>query len=267
MLRPLVRLLLEKQLSYTALTKQLKALYVEVAERDLALPGRRPTDSRISLLTGVHRREVKRIRSELHGEGRPPARISLGALLISRWTADPAYLDADGRPRRLPKRAAGSEPSFEALVVSASTDLPPRSVLDEWLRLGVVELDEQGRVRLVEESFVPEQGYEEKLHFFGRNLREHVATGARNLLGAEPPYLDRSVYYDGLSKESIEDLAAFTREEGADLLRRVNQRALELQRADADRGHATQRMTFGSYFYAVDELDESQAAEDDDDDD
>lgn len=266
LLRPLVRLLLEKQLDYPGLSRLLKALYVEVAEQDLALPGRRPTDSRISLLTGVHRREVKRIRSELRSEAGPPTRVGLSALLIARWTGDAEYLDAEGRPRSLPRRAPRGTPSFESLVTAVSTDLPPRSVLDEWLRLGVVAMDGEDEIRLVEESFVPEAGHEDKLHFFGRNLRDHIATGARNLLGGDPPYLDRSVYYDGLTKESADELARFAREQGADLLRRVNQRSLELQRADTAREGASYRMTFGAYFYAVDEREEPADRQDEDDD-
>ena len=56
--------------------------------------------------------------------------------------------------------------------------------------------------------------------------------------------------------ESADKLAEFAREEGSAMLRRMNRRALELQRADAGEEQATHRMTFGSYFYAADELDE-----------
>ena len=264
MLRPLVRLLLEKQLGHLFLTNLLKGLYVEVAERDISIPGRRATDSRISLLTGIHRREVKRLREELRREDNIPSVVSLGALLVSRWIGEPAYLDAEGRPRLLPRRAQLPAPSFESLVASVSTDLPPRSVLDEWLRLGVVSEDEHGMLRLSADSFVPEKGFEEKVHFFGRNLRDHIAAGAHNLLDESPPFFERSVYYDRLSQASADELARMAREEGAELIRRVNRRALELQGEDAEGTQdATHRMTLGAYFYAADERNES---EDDDSD-
>ena len=149
-------------------------------------------------------------------------------------------------------------PSFESLVASVSRDLPPRSVLDEWLRLGVVSEDENGMLRLAVDSFVPEKGFEEKVHFFGRNLRDHIAAGAHNILEEGPPFFDRSVYYDRLSRTSAAELAQIAREEGAELIRRVNRRALELQGEDAERTEeTTHRMTLGAYFYAVDERDES----------
>ena len=181
--------------------------------------------------------------------------VSLGALLVSRWIGEPEYLDAEGKPRVLPRRGPG--PSFETLVESVSTDLPPRSVLDEWLRLGVVTDDEDGMLRLSADSFVPSKGFDEKLHFFGRNLRDHIASGAYNILEEGPPFLDRSVYYDQLSRASAEELAQLAREEGAELIRRINRRALELQSEDAEEAReTTHRMTLGAYFYAADERNE-----------
>lgn len=259
MLRPLVRFLLEKQLAYPFLANLLKGLYVEVAERDVAIPGRRPTDSRISLLTGIHRREVKRLRAGLRDDEHIPSVLTLGALLVSRWIGEPEYLDAEGRPRALPRRAPEPGVSFESLVSSVSTDLPPRSVLDEWLRLGVVDEDENGMLRLVADSFVPEKGFEEKVHFFGRNLRDHIAAGAHNILEEGPPFFDRSVYYDRLSQASADELSRIAREEGAELIRRVNRRALELQSEDAEADRdTTHRMTLGAYFYAADERNERE---------
>ena len=256
MLRPLVRLLLERQLGFQLLSNLLKSLYVEVAERDVAIPGRRPTDSRISLLTGIHRREVKRLRTEIRHEEHIPSVVTLGALLVSRWIGEAEYLDAEGQPRVLPRRGPGA--SFESLVASVSTDLAPRSVLDEWLRLGVLSEDESGMLRLSVDSFVPEKGFEEKVHFFGRNLRDHISAGTHNILEDGPAFLDRSVYYDQLSQASADELARMAQEEGTELIRRVNRRARELQIEDAaEAKEATHRMTLGAYFYAADERDES----------
>ena len=69
------------------------------------------------------------------------------------------------------------EPGFEDLVASISTDIRPRAVLDEWQRLGVVEVDDAGLVRLVVGAFVPARGFDEKAHYFGRNLHDHLAAG------------------------------------------------------------------------------------------
>jgi hypothetical protein len=259
LLRPVARLLLEKQITFPVLSELLKEVLIEVADERLAIGGRRQTDSRLSLLTGIHRKDVKRLRRNLAEERRVSQTVSLGALLVSRWMADSRYLDADGGPLPLPRQLdAADGPSFEGLVFSISKDIPARSILDEWIRLGVAEVDDADMVRLRAESFVPEQGFEEKLYFFGRNLRDHADAGVHNLLGEEPPFFDQSVFYDRLSPESVERLEQAARQAGADLLRHMNRLALDLQRQDAERPESasTHRMTVGAYFHAVDETNE-----------
>lgn len=261
LLRPLVRLLLESQITYPVLGDLFKELLIDVAESDLSISDKRQTDSRISLLTGIHRKDVKRLRRERGQAERPTSTaIPLGALLISRWTGDPRYLTAEGTPQPLPRMPGpDGSPSFEELVTTINKDIPARSVLDEWIRQGVAELDEEGIVRLRVESFVPEKGLEAKIHFFGRNLRDHVATGAHNLLSVDSAFFDRSVFYDKLSRESIEELDRAAREAGTSMLRDLNRRAFALQKRDEQKEDTTHRMTVGAYFYAIDELDEDDS--------
>ena len=252
LLRPLVRLLLEHQITYPALTALLKEVYVEVADTDFRLPAKRQTDSRVSLLTGVHRKEVSRLRAAPADAAAPPNSLSLGSSILSRWVGIPDYHGPEGRPRPLPRQAASpDEVSFETLVESVSKDIRPRAVLDEWVRLGIASVDADDCVVLNQEAFVVDQGFEEKTWFFGRNLRDHIAAGAHNLGGQGRPLLDRSVYYGRLSAASREQLESMARELGMDALRQVNQRALALQEHDAaDLEAAAHRINFGLYFFA-----------------
>jgi hypothetical protein len=243
-----VQLLLEHQVTHPLLANLLKGLYVDVAEREFALEGKAQTDSRLSLLTGIHRKEVKRLRAGRAPGYAPPSSVSLGARLVAHWTGSPAFLDAEGRPRPLP-RSSADEPSFEQLVASQSTDIRARAVLDEWQRLGVVQIDEEGWVHLVVDAFVPARGFDEKAHYFGRNLHDHIASGAHNLAGAGAPMLERSVYYDGLSPASVDELAELAERQGMEALQVVNRRAMELQARDASSPDASLRMNFGAYFH------------------
>ncbi len=250
LLGPLVRLLLEHQVTYPVLTGLLKSVYVEEAERAFAIPGRPQTISRISLLTGIHRKDVKRLQAEAPEETRAPTNVSLGAQLVLRWTAEPVYLDRDGRPKPLARRGGDADgTSFEGLVESVTQDIRPRAVLDEWLRLGVATLDDDDRVHLATDAFVPVHGFEEKAYFLGRNLHDHLAAARHNLAGETPPLFERSVYYARLRPESVEALEALAEEAGREALGRVNRRARALQREDAARPEATHRMTFGAYFF------------------
>src|SRR5262245_35350401 len=176
LLRPLVRLLVARGFTYPMLADLLKQTYVDVADRDFRLGGEPPTDSRVSLISGVHRKDVRRLRGAAPpDEESVPESVALGAQLASAWTTRREFLDAKGRPRRLARLASqGGKRSFEGLVASVSRDIRARSVLDEWLRLGVVELDKDDHVVLRAASFVPARGFDEKAFYFGHNLHDHA---------------------------------------------------------------------------------------------
>ena len=249
LLRPLARLLMASGVNFTAFSAMAKGVFVDVAAHDFHEDSDAMTDSRVSLLSGVHRREVKRLRLETPRSA-PPQVVSLGGQIVARWCADSAYLDASHQPKPLPRLASkGGESSFEHLVASVSKDIRPRAVLDEWLRLGVASLDDQDCVHLSESAFIPTHGAEEKSFFFGKNLHDHIAAATHNMLDGRPPFLDRCVYYDGLTSESVEALRELSRRLSVEAMQKVNRRALELQQQDADREDARQRMTFGVYFY------------------
>ncbi|MGI4943937.1 MAG: DUF6502 family protein, partial [Janthinobacterium lividum] len=154
----------------------LRALYVEVATRDL-LPGERArTDSRIALLTGIHRKELRRQRLDASDDAEP-AVVTLSSQLVARWLG--AHADADGNPVPLPR--SGPAPSFEALVAGATHDVRPRAILDEWVAQGVVTLDAGGLVRLQTVGFLPAENLEARLFSFARNLHDHVAAASANI--------------------------------------------------------------------------------------
>ena len=260
-LRPLVRLMLARGISYPYLAELLKGLFVEVADNEFRLGEKPPTDSRISLLSGVHRKDVSRLRVVLHNQDAvAPNVVSLGAELVARWLGTAQYLDEHGKARPLARFASeGGAHSFEALVASVSTDIRSRVVLDEWLRLGVVHLNDDRRVCLNTDAFVPTKGFEEKVFYFGHNLHDHAAATVHNLLG-EPkagsesfaPFLERCVHYDELSATSVQKLAEQCEALGMQALLALNKSAIESE--DKDKAvfpnQPRQRMTFGLYFYA-----------------
>ncbi len=250
LLRPLIRLLLSKHITYSYLITILKSLFVEVAVNDFPPEGKQ-TDSRLSLLTGVHRKDIRRLLEEQKTDSPPPANISLGARLISRWNS--LYLDENAIPIPLPRVTKDDSPSFEILVSNESKDIRPRAVLDEWLRLGIVKLDDNDHVHLLTGAFIPENGWEEKLYYLGRNVRDHLESAVHNVLNEKPPFLERSVYSDGLSPQAIEELAQMAENMSMEMLRALNQKAQELKKASTNKTQ-TYRMTLGVYFYTNSKL-------------
>ena len=251
-LRPLVRLMLSQGVTFPYLAELLKGLFVEVADKEFRIGEKSPTDSRISLVTAVHRKDVNRLRQTLQGQAElVPDVVSLGAQLVALWMGVDRYLDSEGQPLPLPRFVSeGGEISFEGLVANVNSDIRSRVVLDEWQRLGVVRIDDQRRVCLNVSAFVPAEGFDEKAFYFGHNLHDHAAATAHNLMGGKPAFLERSVHYAELSEESVQLLARQSEDLGMKALLAVNKSALAAETHDKDLSVPRRRMTFGIYFYS-----------------
>jgi hypothetical protein len=250
LLRPIIRLAIHYGLTYPSLAEMLKSVYVEVADREFQIDGKPQTDSRVSMLTGVHRKDVKRLRSESAVDLRElPKSVSLGAQIAAVWSSRAEYLTRDGEPRALARLSADeSQPSFDSLVRSVSRDIRSRVVLDEWLRLGVVSMDDDNVV-LNRAAFVPASGFEEKAFYLGQNLHDHAAAIAHNVVSERSPMLERCVHYDGVDGDAITSLANAAEVWGMKALRAVNSKVLEGGDAQGS-GLGKWRMNFGLYFYA-----------------
>lgn len=255
-LRPLVRLLLEHDVKYTMVLEELKRVYVSVADEEFKLGSKPQTDSRITLLTGVHRKDVRRIRDEVVSTYPEPRRLSLSAQIVGVWLRNPAYLDSNGQPLPLPRLASsGGENSFESLVAKISKDFRARPVLDEWLNLGVVKLDAQDRVHLNIQAFIPNQNLEEKLGYLSMNIHDHLAATVNNLSLKRIPFLERCVNYQGLTQENIDILHEAAKESGMQAITSLNRLAVALKAGQENHpeiqaGTPLKRMNFGVYFYS-----------------
>lgn len=259
LLRPLVRVMLSRSLTYPFMANLLKSIYVEVAAEEFRLQGKPQTDSRISLLSGVHRKDVKRLRAEADGEQTVPPAVSLSARLVKRWTTDPQRLDETGRHRPLPRLISeGGAESFEALVNSVSKDIRSRVILDEWLRTGIASIDDEGRVCLNTDAFFKGGGFDEKAYYFGQNVHDHMSAAAHNLLGASPPFTERAVQSGRLTPESVTELAALSRKLGLQALNAVGKRAEELGAGDQGKPDAQLRMSFGIYNFSAENKEPEQ---------
>lgn len=250
-MRPVVRLLIAHGITLPFMTSFMKSLYVETAAEEFALEGKRPTDSRLTLLTGVHRKDIRRLLREPTPPSPTPPGLTLGTLIVARWLSDPAYVNRRGIPRVLPRTPSrGGELSFAALVESVSKNVRARSVLDELVRLGVVRVDEHDDVHLVTRGFVPGKELAAKAFYFGEALHDHLAAGVHNLEGGLPPELERSVYYTVLSPASIARLAEIAERFGMKVLQDVNREGMALEKSDPPDPTQRMRMRFGIYFHA-----------------
>lgn len=253
-LKPLVKILIGHNITYVGIQSLLKKAYVQVAEADFSLPDKKQTDSRISLLTGIHRGDVKRIReSSQDPTFEKELKASLGAQLMAVWLSNPKYSDENGNPMALFKNTNDGKPSFEELVLSVSKDKHPRSVLDDWVNQGLIFALEDGRIMLNDKGYVPEDDFEEKLFFAGKNIGSHLEVIASNLENKCPPMFDRAIYYTGLSEESIEKLERVSKKKMMALLTEMNQLARQFQESDEIEDKHSGQIHLGAYFYKKNE--------------
>lgn len=253
---PLVRTLIGFGISWPMLANLLKSVYVEVAERGFALPGKPMTDSRITLLTGVHRKDVSQIRNAPPlAEAAAAAAPSFGSQVLSRWLTEAAFRDADGRPRPLPRNApSDGGASFETLVTGISKDIRPRALLDELLHAGLVVERPDGLLELDTAAHVPRGDLDKLAYYYGRNLADHLAASGHNLAGGTPPFLERALAYDRLSPGSIAALRREADRLGMAMLVELNRLAADLADGDAGREDANHRFAAGLYLYDEAEL-------------
>jgi hypothetical protein len=252
LLRPVVRDLLARGIPYPSLDEMVRELFVETAAHDLALPNKRATDSRVSFLTGLHRKEVARLRARDGGD--LPAPESLPSRVIGRWMATRGFVDSRGRSRTIPYEARRPDaPSFVRLVRELGVDVPTRSILDEMVRVGAVEIVRGGRLRLRREVDLPSD-LETKVALLGTDPGELFATIAHNIDEPDAPWLQRKVRYDNLGSDALPELREAARLVGADFIRTAN--AL-LAARDRDRnpgapGGRRSRAVLGVYYCEAD---------------
>lgn len=250
-LRPLVRALIAQGVTAPSFYRIIKQTYVEVAAN---AAGNAATDSQVSVMTGVHRRDVKTLRAaETDADASVARKSSTLATVVGRWITQPDLSTATGAPSPLP-RSAATPPSFDHLVQSVSRDIRPRAVLDELERQSIISIDADGLVHLNPAALVGPADLDQKLHFFSENLGDHMNAAVENLLADGPsPFLERAVFYNHLTKTSVTAIVQDVRTVGIKTLQDINSRAAHLQNADKDNPDATMRFRFGVFLYSDDD--------------
>ncbi|HEY2189238.1 MAG TPA: DUF6502 family protein [Caldimonas sp.] len=249
-MRPLVLLLVRHGVTYPAVAAALKRVFLDAATDELSARGMAQTDSAVSLLSGVHRRDVRNLTRapqrgarETRGSGAP---LSLVGEVVARWLGDAAYQDRRRRPRTL-QRA-----EFDAMVASVSSDVRGRAMLDELLRLGAVIEGDDG-IALSSSGFAPRQGFAEMSELFSANLSDHAAAASANLQG-EANFLEQAMYLDRITPASVQRLQRAAKQAWTRALPPVLAEARACSDADDASAKAPgtgQRVRFGVYFYST----------------
>jgi len=261
LLRPLIRILLRNGTSFDAFADLAKRVYVDVGMQEFGIPGKKQTISRVSVLSGLSRKEVQRVMGQRDSaEADARAHYNRAARVIAGWVRDRDFTDAAGNPCALKQEDGKS--SFSELVKRHSGDVPARAVLDELLRVGAVEHQADGCIRLLSRAYVPRTSDLAKLEILGADVSDLIYTIDHNLQrGVADPYFQRKVMYDNLPAEAISRFRALSAEQAQVLLEKMDQ---WLSQHDRDMNSSVQgsgRMRAGIGIYYFEENLEKQPKE------
>ena len=186
---PLVRILLRNGITFNEISEVMKGAYARVAATDFAVPGRAMSYSRISITTGLARREIEGV---LANEDRLRRALESNASRIANvlqgWHNDPEFMGPYGFPRDLSfDQETGGGPCFGDLVERYAADVTPQLMLEELMRVNAATISEEsGMIRVLKRTYIPEQMAPELIEVFARGVRRYVETIDHNLRVQDP---------------------------------------------------------------------------------
>lgn len=234
-LRPLVRVLLRNGVACNAVTEVVRRCFVGVAHEEFGLEGGQPTQARISVLTGLHRKEVSRLLKEQGSTlPAPEERRNRAASVLGAWQRDPEFHDDSGEPRSLP---FSGEVSFTYLCKRHSGDMKPRSIADELVSAGALE-EVDGELRMTSRGYVPWKDPVEILRILGTDTAEFIEAIDHNLRAESTGRRYQSkVMYDNLPADCTDDFLRYSAVRAHALLEDLDRWLSQRDRGDEPAGN------------------------------
>jgi hypothetical protein len=255
--RPIARILLKAGINWKELVEVCKATYVEVATEDFGIRGRPTNVSRVAILTGFSRREVRRLRGLVEQD--EPAvfdRMNNATRVLSAWFTDADFVDKSGQPRLL--AVSGENPSFESLCSRYSGDVPVTTMLKELRHVGAVAEEKDGRVVAKTRYYMPELTDPGQVLRSGSVLEDVGRTVAHNLHRGS----DEASRFEGratnteVPAEAVQEFREFVEKEGQAFLEKVD--AWLTDHEDSEAGECV-RLGLGTYWIEEREIERTQS--------
>ncbi len=253
LLRPIASLLLKCGMTWREFAELSKGVFVAVASDEYGLNGRPTNVSRVSILTGVSRKEVVRVRTLLEQPARPlPNKTTDATRLLSGWHQDPDFLTPTGEPRVLPAEGEGA--SFATLSRRYGGDVPVTSMRKELERAGAITALPDGTLRAERRYFMPKRfdpqwilNAGSMLSDLGAGITHNLDAGAVPLSsGSDSParrFIGRATN-DSVDVAAMPEFEAFVEKNGQEFLERVDKWLTEHE-AKPTAGGARKRARLG----------------------
>jgi hypothetical protein len=252
-LKPLIRILLRSGMSYGTFADIAKRQYVEVALNEFPIEGRKRSVSRVSVITGLTRKEVSRLLGlDQAKDAQTTERYNRAARVVAGWRRDTGFLDREGNPMDL--SLSGRANSFQELVRRYSGDVPHRAILDQLVEDGSVERLDDNRVRLTHRAYLPKADESMKLHILGVDTAFLIDTIEHNLnVEHQSPRFQRKVLYDNLPTDALPKFRQLSSQAAQELLEKLDKWLSGHHRDVNPKAGGTGRNTagIGIYYFEV----------------
>jgi hypothetical protein len=252
-MRPVIRILLRYGIGYREFAEVVKTAFVDVASSDFGLRGRPTNISRVAVMTGLTRKEVKRLRDKL-GSGDTIIAVKTTPLadVLHHWHAQPEFMNVDGSPARLP--FTGDKASFTSLVRAHGGDVPAGAMRTEMKRVGVLRESEDGYLELLDRTFKPESDHEGLIAVLVHGAYALLSNIAHNTdpNRSEGTWANRFAYTQAVRKGQAGQLRRITRDRISEFAESVDDifMAYEtLHENDNDEGDSKDAIAIGVFYF------------------
>ena len=252
LLRPIASLLLKCGMTWREFADVSKSVFVTVASQDYGLNGRPTNVSRVSILTGVSRKEIARVRTLLEHESTPlPNKTTDATRLLSGWHQDPDFVMPNGEPRMLPLEGEGA--SFATLWKRYGGDVPVTSMRKELERAGAITTLADGSVRAEQRYFMPRNfdpqwilNAGSMLRDLGSSITHNLDAGAANgsPVGAPARRFIGRATSDSIDEAAVPEFEALVEQSGQEFLEKIDKWLVEHEARPAP-GGARKRLRLG----------------------
>jgi len=253
LLRPIARLLLKSGVTWKEFAEVSRQSFVETATSEFGIRGRPTNVSRVAILTGLTRREVRRQQQLLAEQPQSTTGyMSKASRVLSGWYQDPDFVDAGGNPREL--TVDGSPLSFAELMHRYGGDIPPGALLKQLQLARAVERRTDGTLRALTRVYLPRRMDEAQIRLWGSVLQDVGTTLEHNLTrdARTAPRFERRALSVRVDKRALTAFRQFLEREGQAFLERVDD-WLTAHTAGNDASASEQAVRLGAGVYLIED--------------
>lgn len=257
LLSPIASMALKCGMTWKEFADLSKSVFVQAATDEYGINGRPTNTSRVSLLTGISRKEVKRQRDLLmHEAAVKPGKTTDATRVLSGWFQDPVYLDAKAIPRPISER--GPAPSFETLCHRYGGDIPMRAMLKELLKTRAVERRSDDLLGVISRFYQPAMHDDENLRWAASLISDLGATMNNNVFldGTRLPRFGRKADNERIPRSAIPEFREHLADRGQAFLEDIDDWLTD--HVTSDVAAATECVRIGVGMFAIEDLENEE---------